>query len=118
MMFELQESSGEHGTTVLAVVGELDVGTAPRLREVLVRLAADTGRPPRVVLDLSGVDFLDSTGLGVLLGGAKRLRAQGGGLALARAEPQVRKVLEVTRVIEILPLHEELAGAAAELART
>ena len=117
MMFELQESTTDDGTTELAVVGELDVGSAPRLRQELVRLAADEGRAPCVVLDLAGVDFLDSTGLGVLLGGAKRFRAQGGDLALARAEPQVRKVLEVTRVIEILPVHDDLGAALAALPR-
>ena len=65
------------------------------------------------MVDLAGVDFLDSTGLGVLLGGLKRVRAQSGALALARAEPQVRKVFEVTRVIEILPLHDDLDAALA-----
>ena len=114
-MFELHEATIDDGTTVLAVVGDLDVGSAPRLRQHLIRLASEGGPPPRVVLDLGGVDFLDSTGLGVLLGGIKRLRAQEGGLALAGAEPQVRKVLEITRVIEILPVHADVESAAAAL---
>ena len=71
--------------------------------------------PPRVVVDLGGLDFLDSTGLGVLLGAVKRVRGQGGALALCRAEPQVRKVFEVTHVIEILPIHDDVTSAVASV---
>jgi anti-sigma B factor antagonist len=113
MLFELDVSTAEGGVAVCTVVGELDVASAPRLRQELVRLVADAAGPPRIVVDLAGVDFLDSTGLGVLLGGLKRVRSQHGELALARAESQVRKVFEVTRVIEILPIHDELDAAVA-----
>src|SRR5205823_2432821 len=61
------------GTTVLAVKGEVDVYTAPRLREKLVELVSQ-GKY-KIVVNLEGVDFLDSTGLGVLVGGLKRLRS-------------------------------------------
>ena len=56
--------------TVLAVKGEVDVYTAPRLREKLVELVSQGKH--QIVVDLEGVDFLDSTGLGVLVGGLKR----------------------------------------------
>src|SRR5918912_3313340 len=62
--------------TVLEVGGEVDVYTAPRLRERLVELVDGGARD--VVVDLSRVDFLDSTGLGVLVGALKRLRSAGG----------------------------------------
>jgi anti-sigma B factor antagonist len=113
MLFELEVSTAEGGVVVCTVVGELDVASAPRLRQELVRAVSESDGPPRIVVGLAGVDFLDSTGLGVLLGGLKRVRAQDGTLALARAEPQVRKVFEVTRVIEILPIHDELDAAVA-----
>jgi len=113
MLFELETSTGDGGVVVCTVVGELDVSSAPKLRQELVRAVSESEGPPRIVVDLAGVDFLDSTGLGVLLGGLKRVRARDGDLALARAEPQVRKVFEITRVIEILPVYDELDAAVA-----
>ena len=113
MLFELEVAPADGGVVVCTVIGELDVASAPKLRAEVVRLVAESDGPPRVVVDLAGVDFRDSPGLGVLLGGLKRVRAQGGALVLARAEPQVRKVFEVTRVIEILPIHDELDAAIA-----
>jgi len=119
LLFELDVATvgeGDAAVVVCTVVGELDVATAPRLRQEIVRVVSEAVGPPRIVVDLAGVDFLDSTGLGVLLGGLKRARAQHGTIALCRAEPQVRKVFEVTRVIEILPLHDDL-DAAVDAAR-
>ncbi len=99
--------------TVVAVVGELDVATAPQLRQRLVSLASHG--PHRLVIDLGGVDFLDSTGVGVLLGAVRRARTGEGSLALANAEPQVAKVFEVTRLIDILPLHDSVESATLAL---
>jgi anti-sigma B factor antagonist len=112
LLFELEVSALD-GVDLCTVIGELDVSSAPKLRQALVELAAAAPGPPLVVVDLAGVDFLDSTGLGVLLGGLKRVRARDGALALCRAEPQVRKVFEVTRVIEILPVHDGVDEAIA-----
>ena len=76
--------SGDH-LAVPAPGGEVDVSTAPKLRQQLVELATE-GRP-WVVVDLSEVTFLDSTGLGVLVGGLRRFRLLGGDLILAAAQP-------------------------------
>ena len=103
--------SEQNGFAVLAVSGEVDVATVPRLREQLHGLVAQGSN--KIIVNLDGVDFLDSTGLGVLLGGLKRVRAADGAIAVCRAEPQVRKVFEVTRVVEILPIHDDLDGALA-----
>jgi anti-sigma B factor antagonist len=113
MLFDVDTSTERDGVVVCTVIGEIDVASAPRLRQELVRLAAESDGPPRVVVDLAGVDFLDSTGLGVLLGGLKRCRAKGGAMAVSRPEPQVRKVFEITRVAEILPLHDDVDAAIA-----
>jgi anti-sigma B factor antagonist len=110
MVFDLDVAT-ESGVTVVTVLGEVDVATAPTLRQALLRASTESVGPPRIVIDLAGVDFLDSTGLGVLLGGLKRVRAKEGALVLARAEPHVRKVFEITRVIEILPIHDDLQSA-------
>lgn len=105
MIFDLVVTEHGDGVVVISIIGELDMSTAPRLREELIRVAASV-ETPRVVLDLAGVDLLDPTGLGVIFDGVKRTRSRGGDLALARAETQVLRDLEITRVIEILPVFE------------
>jgi anti-sigma B factor antagonist len=98
--------------TVLAVKGEVDVCTAPRLREKLVELAS-TGHQ-RVVVDLDGVDFLDSTGLGVLVGGLKRLRSHGGELALVCTHGSILKVFEITGLTKVFSIFGSVDQAVAE----
>jgi anti-sigma B factor antagonist len=110
VLFDLVVSERK-GWAVLAVTGELDVATAPRLRQEAVRLTSSGSH--RLVLDLSGVGFLDSTGLGVIVGVLKRTRTHGGELVLAGAEPQVRKVFEITRMNDILPIHDSVDDAIA-----
>jgi anti-sigma B factor antagonist len=110
VLFDIAISERD-GWAVLAVTGELDVATAPKLRQEAVRMSA--AGQHRVVLDLSGVGFLDSTGLGVIVGILKRSRTNGGELLLAGAEPQVRKVFEITRMNDILPLHDSVDDAIA-----
>jgi anti-sigma B factor antagonist len=89
---------GVHGPAdapVVRVVGEIDVATAPELRDALHRLL-DHGAHA-IVIDLSGVNFLDSSGLGVLLGVHKRLLEQGDApLRLTQAPAAVVRVLEIT----------------------
>jgi anti-sigma B factor antagonist len=96
---------------LVSVTGELDVATAPRLRQEAVRLVS--GGQVDVILDLGGVDFLDSTGLGVIIGILKRVRSHGGELVVVGLAPRVRKVFEMTRVIEILPTFDTVEHAVA-----
>lgn len=100
---------------VVGLIGDLDLATAPEARQLLLRAVHQSPDPPRVVIDLIGVDFLDAVGIGVLLAGVVVCRARGGDLALCRAEPQVLSLLRVTRVDEILPPHPTIAAAEAEL---
>jgi anti-sigma B factor antagonist len=103
------------GWTVLSVNGELDVATAPRLRQEAVKLV--TGGATQMAIDLSGCGFLDSTGLGVIIGILKRVRGHEGELVIVGAEPHVRKVFEITRVSDIVPLHDsldEVVGAVGD----
>jgi anti-sigma B factor antagonist len=80
MDLTLNEHPAGPGRTVVEVSGEIDVYTAPKLREALLSLV-DSGTY-RLIVDMSGVEFLDSTGLGVLVGGLKRVRAHDGAIDL------------------------------------
>lgn len=82
------------GTPTVVVEGEVDVATAPALRDELYRLIEQSSR--EVVVDLSGMDFIDSTGLGVFVGALKRAREGGGGIQLRGLKPSARKVFEIT----------------------
>lgn len=95
-------TSIEDGVATVSVRGEVDVYTAPRLREQLYAVVADS--IPRVVLDLSAMTFIDSTGLGVVVGTLKRLREAGGDLVIRSPSRSTRKVLEITGLTRILEI--------------
>jgi anti-sigma B factor antagonist len=95
--------------SVVAARGEVDLYTAPSLKEELVSLV-DRGRT-RIAVDLSGVEFLDSTGLGVLIGGLKRCREGDGVLVLIGPRAPVQKVLSVTGLDTVFPIHQRLEQA-------
>lgn len=84
------------------LLGELDMATADRLRDELARLSADGA--VLVTIDLSDLVFIDSTGLSVLISGLKRLRQQGGDMALRSPTPGTRKVLEITGLTEVFAI--------------
>jgi anti-sigma B factor antagonist len=99
------------GWTVVSVYGELDVATSPSLRERLIRLVGDGST--RLVLDLEGVDFLDSTGLGTIVSALKRARTHGGDLRLVCTEARIRRLFEITGLDKAVPLHASLDDAIA-----
>jgi anti-sigma B factor antagonist len=94
----------EAGTWVLAVGGEIDVATSPELRRELHQVA--DRQPSRLVLDLGDVTFIDSSGLGVLVGALKRLREEGRGdvLVLEGLQEPVRKVFDITGLTELFAI--------------
>ena len=96
---------------VVDVKGEIDVYTAPKLREKLIELVSDGSYD--VVVNLEGVDFLDSTGLGVLVGALKRVRTHDGELALVCAEPRILKVFEITGLTKVFPMFASVDEAVA-----
>jgi anti-sigma B factor antagonist len=98
-----------NGHTVLAVRGEVDVYTAPRLRERIVELVSAGHR--RIVVDLAGVEFLDSTGLGVLVGALKRVRSHEGDLSLVCRAPRILDVLEITGLTNVFAIHDSVEAA-------
>lgn len=105
------ELTKRDGAAVVAVSGEVDVASAPRLREQIVSLVSEG--VPRIVCDLSGVEFLDSTGLGVLVGALKRCRTHGGELVLVCTQPSILKVFEITGLLQVFEIHETVEAALA-----
>jgi anti-sigma B factor antagonist len=99
--------SGER--TVVRVAGEIDVYTAPVLREELTRLS-DAGHNDLVV-DLTEVPFMDSTGLGVLVGALKRVKTHGGELSLVIDQEKVLKVFRITALTQVFPIFETVDEA-------
>jgi anti-sigma B factor antagonist len=110
---ELSVTSREVGDwTVVSVGGEIDVYTAPGLRERLNELVASGHY--RLVVDMERVDFLDSTGLGVLVGGLKRVRSHDGTLGLVCAQEKILKVFRITGLTKVFPIYATLAQALAD----
>ena len=96
---------------VVEVGGEIDVYTAPKLREQLVELVNDGSY--HLVVDMERVDFLDSTGLGVLVGGLKRVRAHEGSLRLVCTQERILKIFRITGLTKVFPIHASVEEAVA-----
>lgn len=94
---------------VLTIRGSMDLTTAPGLRDSMVRLI-DQGHS-RLVLELSGVDLIDSIGLGVIVGLVHRLRPHDGSLAIAAPSPQAREVLEITQLVRVITPYDTTEAA-------
>lgn len=99
--------------SVVAFSGRLDMVSAPRLRAQLAELAA-AGRA-RLVVELSGVPFIDSSGLGALISGLKSARQAGGDLRLAGPGEQAVSVLRLTTLDRVLVCHATVEEAVAAL---
>ena len=100
--------------SLVSVSGEIDLYSAERLQQAIAEatsVGADT-----VLLDLSGVGFIDSTALGVIVQESKRLEGRGHALILVTNDPRTVRVLEVTGLDRVLPHHATLHDALAECA--
>ncbi|GAA4153040.1 STAS domain-containing protein [Actinomadura keratinilytica] len=101
----------EKDLTIVKISGEVDVFTSPRLRETLLDIIDEGG--VHLVIDLGEVTFLDSTGLGVLVGIYHRLRGRDGTMAFVGVNDRVRRVFHVTQLTKIFVLHRDLEEAIA-----
>ena len=99
------------GIEVIDVQGEIDMYTAPRLRELLIDLVSKGSY--QLVVNLDKVGFLDSTGLGVLVGGLKRVRAHDGSLDLVCTQQRILKIFRITGLTEVFGIYETVDQAIA-----
>jgi anti-sigma B factor antagonist len=99
------------GIEVVDVEGEIDVYTAPRLRELLIDLVNKNNY--QLVVNMEKVEFLDSTGLGVLVGGLKRVRAHDGSLDLVCTQERILKIFRITGLTKVFGIHETVDLAIA-----
>ena len=104
----------DDGVAVVRVTGEVDVATCGLLRSVLLRIVTDEDFRGLVV-NLAGVRFIDSTGLGVLAGVWRRVAATTAHLALAAPAPQVQRVLDTAGLTKVLPVYDAEADAVAAI---
>ena len=100
------------GIDVVDVEGEIDVYTAPRLRELLIDLV--NKKNYQLVVNMEKVEFLDSTGLGVLVGGLKRVRAHDGSLDLVCTQERILKIFRITGLTKVFGIHNSVDEAIAE----
>lgn len=94
---------------VLRIAGEVDLYSAPQLRDRVIQLLADGIR--HIVADLREVDFLDSTGLGALVGSLKRLREQGGSLSIVTSAGRIPQLFHLTGLVRVFTLRQSVAEA-------
>ena len=110
-MLDIQIEDAD-GFTICRPVGELDAYTVGQFRESLGELASR----PRLLIDLSSVPFMDSAGLGALIGGIRRAREAGGDVAVCCSRPTLIRLLHTTGFDRIVPVAETVDEAAAALA--
>ena len=99
----------ESDTEIVVVEGEIDVYTAPRLRELLIDLVNKGNF--HLVVNMEKVEFLDSTGLGVLVGGLKRVRAHDGTLDLVCTQERILKIFRITGLTKVFGIHDTVQEA-------
>jgi anti-sigma B factor antagonist len=109
--FRAELSRPTESIAVVTLAGEVDLYTAPEFREVLLR-GIDQGAR-HVIVDLSSVTFIDSTALGVLVGGGKRLRSPNSSLLIVCGLDGIRRILEIAGLAGVFTIHTTLDEALA-----
>ena len=99
------------GIEVVTVEREIDIYTAPRLRELLIDLASKDSY--QLIVDLEKVGFLDSTGLGVLVGGLKRVRPHDGWLDLICTQERILNIFNITGLTKVFGIYQSVDQAIA-----
>ncbi len=108
----VREAQG--GTYVVDLTGEIDVYTSPKVKDAIAALI--DGAHYNLVINLEKVRYIDSTGLGVLIGGLKRVREHGGSVNLVCTNPQIKKIFDITGLVKIFGIFDDEPGAMKALA--
>ena len=106
MMLKIQQNRLDDGSPILSLNGTLDIGSVSQLRGELRRLIEENHS--RVIVDVDGLDYLDSSGLGVLVGALARIREKGGDLPVIVSQPKNRRVFDITKLSYVFPLYSNL----------
>jgi anti-sigma B factor antagonist len=118
MNFDIKTEQVSDDAYVISLAGEVDLYTAPEFKQQLVEVISQGGK--NVIVDFTNTTFIDSTTLGVLVGGVKRLRSSDGQLSLVCSDRNITKIFEITgldRVFDIYPSRDkalETIGASAK----
>jgi anti-sigma B factor antagonist len=111
--FHIEDEAIDDATHVIELGGEVDLYTAPEFKERMVELI-ESGKK-QIVVDLSKATFIDSTTLGVLVGGVKRLRTNDGQLSLVCSDRNITKIFEITGLDRVFTIHPTREEAVAGL---
>jgi anti-sigma B factor antagonist len=111
--FDIKTEQLSDSAYVISLAGEVDLYTAPEFKQQLLEVIAQEGR--QVVVDFTNTTFIDSTTLGVLVGGVKRLRTNDGELSLVCSDRNITKIFEITGLDRVFSIHETRAEALAAL---
>jgi anti-sigma B factor antagonist len=112
MNFDVQTERVDDTTYVIALAGEVDLYTAPEFKQQLLDVIANGAKD--VVVDFTKTTFIDSTTLGVLVGGVKRLRVQDGRLSLVCSDRNITKIFEITGLDRVFTIHPTRDEALAK----
>jgi anti-sigma B factor antagonist len=107
--FKIDTEKLDGGVPVIKLEGEVDVYTAPQLKQQMITLL-EAGTK-QIVVDLTNVEYFDSTALGVLIGGLKRMRERDGNLSLVCPNARIRRVFEITGLDKIFDIYNSVDEA-------
>lgn len=107
------EETAQGDIVIFRLAGELDMKDAPSVKQRL--MARATGERPRAVVNVAELRYVDSAGLGALIGASKAYAARGGRLVLAAPRPEVRHILEITRLVQHFGVHASEGDAVGAL---
>ena len=103
MNFDVKTDKVDGETYVISLAGEVDLYTAPEFKQQLLNVISEGGKD--VIVDFSETTFIDSTTLGVLVGGVKRLRAEDGRLSLVCSDRNITKIFEITGLDRVFTIY-------------
>jgi anti-sigma B factor antagonist len=113
MNFDIKTEQLSDTSYVISLAGEVDLYTAPEFKQQLLEVITQGAR--QVIVDFTNTTFIDSTTLGVLVGGIKRLRTNDGELSLVCSDRNITKIFEITGLDRVFPIYDTRDEAVAGL---